>query len=179
MTVLQICQEYTREVQAVIRQQVSEAVYCHCKAHSLNLAIGHACGGPLIRNMLRWMSQPQNQSYWQRAVYLPLIEHLIQEMNDRLLSQEDRFLTQYLLPTIVQGLGNDVQGKMYEMYSSDLTDKRECEMLRWKTKWLHSTRERPTTLAGNLDCINPTLYRNVNTDPSHDACVNCNSWAQF
>ena len=34
------------------------------------------------------------ESYWQRAVYLPLIEHLIQEMNDRLLSQEDRFLGQ-------------------------------------------------------------------------------------
>ena len=41
-----------REVQAVIRQQVPEIVYCHCKAHSLNLAIGRACGEPLIRNML-------------------------------------------------------------------------------------------------------------------------------
>ena len=34
------------------------------------------------------------ESYWQRAVYLPLIDHLIQEMNDRLLPQEDRFLGQ-------------------------------------------------------------------------------------
>ena len=41
-----------REVQAVIRQQVPEIVYCHCKAHSLNLAIGRAFGEPLIRNML-------------------------------------------------------------------------------------------------------------------------------
>ena len=37
------------------------------------------------------------------------------------------------------------------------------EMLRWKTKWLHSTGERPATLAGTLDCINLTLYWNVNT----------------
>jgi len=36
-------------------------------------------------------------------------------------------------------------------------------MLRWKTKWLHSTGEWPATLADTLDCINPTLYRNVNT----------------
>ena len=39
------------------------------------------------------MSQAQTlspESYWQRAVYLPLMDHLIQEMNDRLLSQEDR-----------------------------------------------------------------------------------------
>ena len=34
------------------------------------------------------------KSYCQRALYLPLIDHLIQEMNDRLLSQEDRFLGQ-------------------------------------------------------------------------------------
>jgi len=30
-------------------------------------------------------------------------------------------------------------------------------------QWLHSTGELPTTLADTLDCINPTLYRNVNT----------------
>ena len=41
-----------RRVQAATRQQVPEAVYCHCKAYSLNLAIRHACGEPLIRNML-------------------------------------------------------------------------------------------------------------------------------
>jgi len=34
------------------------------------------------------------ESYLQRAVYLPLIDHLIQEMNDKFLSREDRFLGQ-------------------------------------------------------------------------------------
>jgi len=62
------------------------------------------------------------ESYWQRAVYLPLIDHLIQDMNDRLLSQEDRFLGQYLLPTRLQGLSNDVQDKMYAAYKDDLTE---------------------------------------------------------
>ena len=32
-----------RGVQAIIEQHVPEAVYVHCKAHSLNRAIGHAC----------------------------------------------------------------------------------------------------------------------------------------
>ena len=99
-------------------------------------------------------------------LWFPLIDHLIQERNDRLLSQEDRFLGQYLLPKNLQGLSNDVQDKMYAAYTNDLTDKREYdnEMFRWKTKWLHSTGERrPATLADTLDCINPTLYRNVNT----------------
>lgn len=93
------------------------------------------------------VSAPNPESYWQRAVYLPLIDHLIQEMNNRLLSQEDRFLAQYLLLTKVQGLGNDVQGKMYEAYSSDLTDERVRERDVMVEKWLPSTGERPTTLA--------------------------------
>ncbi|CAH3162642.1 unnamed protein product, partial [Pocillopora meandrina] len=66
------------------------------------------------------------ESYWQRAVYLPPTDHHIQEINDRLLSREDRFLAQYLLPINLQGFGNDRP---------------------------HSTEERPTTLADTLDCI--------------------------
>ena len=31
------------------------------------------------------------EMYWQRAVYFPLVDHLVQELTDRLLSQEDRF----------------------------------------------------------------------------------------
>ena len=49
----------------------------------------------------------------ERDAYLLLIDHLIQEMNDRLLSQEDRFLGQYLLSTKLHGLTNNVQDKMY------------------------------------------------------------------
>ncbi|XP_068742324.1 zinc finger MYM-type protein 1-like [Montipora capricornis] len=41
-----------RGVQAIIKQHVPEAVYVHCKAHSLNLAIGHACKETLVCNML-------------------------------------------------------------------------------------------------------------------------------
>ena len=69
-------------------------------------------------------------------MYLPLFDHLIQEMNDRLLSQEDRFQGQYLHPTKFQGLTNVVQDKMYAAYTNDLTDKREynSEMLRWKKR---------------------------------------------
>ena len=41
-----------RGVQAIIKQHVPKAVYVHCKAHSLELAIGYACKEPLVRNML-------------------------------------------------------------------------------------------------------------------------------
>ena len=105
----------------------------------------------------------QPQTYWQRAVYLPLIDHLIQEINDRLLSQEDRFPGQYLLPTKLQGLTNDVQDKMYAAYTNDLTDTREYnnEMFRWE-KVAAVQLENDQQLCQTLDFINPTLYRNVN-----------------
>ena len=44
-------------VQAIIRHRVPDAVYVHCKAHSLNLAIGHSCKEPLVRNMLGTLQQ--------------------------------------------------------------------------------------------------------------------------
>ena len=103
------------------------------------------------------------------------MDHFIQEMNDRHLSQEDRFQGQYLLPTKLQGLSNDVQDKMFAAYTNDLTDKTEYdEMLRWKTKWLHSTGERPATLADTrLHKPNSVSGREQHPhDPSHDVCVN-------
>ena len=39
-------------VQARVRQRFPFALYTHCKAHNLNLAIVHACKEPLIRNMM-------------------------------------------------------------------------------------------------------------------------------
>ena len=41
-----------KDVQAIIRERLPEAIYAHCKAYSLNLAIGHECKEPLARNML-------------------------------------------------------------------------------------------------------------------------------
>ena len=46
-----------RGVQAIIRQSMPDAVYVHCKAHSLNLAIGHACKEPLVWNMIGTLQQ--------------------------------------------------------------------------------------------------------------------------
>ena len=43
--------ENHRGVQAIIRHHIPDTVYVHCMAHSLNLAIGHACKVPLVRNI--------------------------------------------------------------------------------------------------------------------------------
>ena len=46
-------------------------------------------------------------------------------MNETPLSQEDRFLAQYLLPTKLHGSSKGFDAKMYAVYRNDMTDKRE------------------------------------------------------
>ena len=57
--------------------------------------------------------------YWQRAVYFPLVDHLVQELNDRLLSQEDYFLGQYIVPAKLNAFNSGIQDKLYETYKTD------------------------------------------------------------
>lgn len=39
-------------VQAIIKRDAPEALYVHCKAHCLNLAVVHACKEPTVRTMM-------------------------------------------------------------------------------------------------------------------------------
>ena len=51
------------------------------------------------------------EMYWQTDVYFPLVDHLAQELNDRLLSQENRFLGQYLVLAKMNVFNSGVQDK--------------------------------------------------------------------
>lgn len=42
----------TNGVQALVRNHSPDAVYVHCKAHCLNLAIVHSCKEPVVRTMM-------------------------------------------------------------------------------------------------------------------------------
>ena len=99
------------------------------------------------------------------AIYFPLVDHLVQELNDRLLSQENRFLGRYLVPAKLNAFNSRVQDKLYETYKTDLSEKRDFdnEILRWQTKWSHSSDEKPVTLTEALQHANPDLYPNVVT----------------
>ena len=78
----------------------------------------------------------------------PLIDHLVQELNDRPLSQENRFIGRYLVPAKLNAFNSGVQDKLYETYKTDLSEKRDFdnEILRWQTKWSHSTDKKSVTL---------------------------------
>lgn len=90
--------------------------------------------------------------YWQRTVHFPLFDHVIQELNDRILSQENHFLGQYLVPAKLNAFNSILQDKLYETHKTDLSEKRDfdIEILRWQTKWSHSTNEKPVTLTETL-----------------------------
>ena len=83
--------------------------------------------------------------FWQKAVYFPMVDHLVQELNDRILSQENRFSGQCLVPAKLNAFKSGVQDKLYETCKSDLSEKRDFgnKILRWQTKWSHSTEEKP------------------------------------
>ena len=86
-------------------------------------------------------------------------------VNDRLLLQENRVLGQYLVPAKLNASNSGVQDTLYETYKTDLSKKRDFdnEILRWQTKWSHSTDEKQVTLAETLQHANPDLYPNVDT----------------
>ena len=64
--------------------------------------------------------------YWQRAVNFPLVDrdHLVQELSSRLLSQENRFLEQYLVPAKLNAFNSGVQDKLYETCNPSFKEER-------------------------------------------------------
>ena len=104
--------------------------------------------------------------YWQRAVCFPLVDHLVQELNDSgLLSQENRFLGQYLVPASWMLPIAEYKISFMKPTKTDLSKKRDFvnEILRWQTKWSHSTDEKQVTLTKTLQLANPDLYPDVDT----------------
>ena len=104
------------------------------------------------------------KQYWQRALYYPLLDHLIRELEDRLLSPEERFLAQYLIPHKQEGLTDEIRNRLYEAYKDDLPAADQGvfngEITRWKTRWAQTT-DKPRSLATTLAVTNCELYANV------------------
>ena len=78
------------------------------------------------------------KQYWQISLYYPFLDHLITELESRLLTTENRFHAQHLLPRAVDKITNDYVASIYEAYQADidlsLEDSRR-EVARWQTSW--------------------------------------------
>ena len=105
------------------------------------------------------------QQYWYRAHYLVLVDHLIQELSDRLLNHNERFLGQYLIHTQLGSLNRETTNKIYNAYSNDFSHRVafDNEIVRWKARWALAEREKPNNLEDTLGCTSEDLYPNVST----------------
>ena len=103
--------------------------------------------------------------YWRRALYLPFMDHLSTQLEDRLLSGQARFLAQYLIPSQLENLDDATIQRLYDEYHADfniLHDDFLCEIRRWKTRWsLEELQDRPTELTETLRSTNAELYPSV------------------
>lgn len=100
--------------------------------------------------------------YWKRAMYLPFVDHLVQELRDRLITPQERFVAEYLIPNRLAAFGEDLSNRILEEYSADISDPAEykTEVSRWKVLWTHAN-EKPTTLTDTLDATVQPLYPNI------------------
>ena len=92
-------------------------------------------------------------------------EPSIQELNERFLAHNDRFLGQYLIPTQFGSLNRKTQNNIYDAYSKDLRDRvaLDNEILRWKAMWELADGAKPKCLADTLRCTKEDLYPSVST----------------
>ncbi|CAG2189409.1 unnamed protein product [Mytilus edulis] len=78
--------------------------------------------------------------YWKRAMFLQFLDHLIQELTRRLVSNEDRVSAQYLIPTKLDGINQEVINTLFETFRDDLDINNVAqfreEVERWIVRWI-------------------------------------------
>ncbi len=75
--------------------------------------------------------------YWKRAMYLPFMDHLLQELDTRLLVAQDRYVAQYIIPSQLTKLTPQRITQLYESFKDDMPGDQgqvENEVARWKAR---------------------------------------------
>ena len=101
-------------------------------------------------------------AYWRISLYFVFLDHLVGEITNRLLSNEERFLASFYIPSKLANLTPDIADRIYATYRSDLGDKNEFddEIARWKTRWSLED-EKPGRLLDILNVTDPDLYPSI------------------
>ncbi len=71
--------------------------------------------------------------YWKRALYLPLVDHLLVEMREKLVDKRNSFCGQYLIPSKIAQLTPAKVQQMYHAFEHDLCSQEgfHREVQRW------------------------------------------------
>jgi hypothetical protein len=60
------------------------------------------------------------KQYWKVSLYYAFIDHMIMELESRLIKSENPFYVQYLLPRVIGNITNEQIATLYETYQTDL-----------------------------------------------------------
>ncbi|KAK3093027.1 hypothetical protein FSP39_010187 [Pinctada imbricata] len=100
--------------------------------------------------------------YWKLSLFYPFVDHVMQELRDRLLGANARYIAQYLVPTQLRGLSDEKIRQLYDSISDDLDmslDDFNLEIRRWRARWsLEPQQNLPGNLKDTLQVTNKDLY---------------------
>jgi hypothetical protein len=89
----------------------------------------HRCAEKKIKSKTKYGRQTTRanhpadtpKQYWKVSLYYAFIDHMIMELESRLIKSENRFYAQYLLPRVIGNITNEQIATLYETYQTYLT----------------------------------------------------------
>ena len=100
--------------------------------------------------------------YWRRALYYVFLDHLLDELRQRLIVSEPRFLANFLLPLKItrHPVEEDKLAEIFNAYKTDIPgdfDFFKTEVNRWILRWSLAN-QKPSTLCDTLNVTAKELY---------------------
>ncbi len=128
------------------------------------MTIPRTCGRQTARSNVQ-ASSPEE--YWQRTIFVPFLDHLIQAFNDRFTQlNEDAIRGFQLLPSNLEKMTTEDAERICKRFICDLPspDSFMQELRRWKVYWSGHT-EPPSTLQDTPACplYSSKSYPNIST----------------
>ncbi|CAC5409417.1 unnamed protein product [Mytilus coruscus] len=92
-----------------------------------------------------------------------ILDHLLNELRDRLVNSEERFLAQMLLPNNLKSLNRDHQIRIFRAYESDIQPKDQflLEIKRRVARWDIYPSKKPDQLCATSEMTPKELYPNI------------------
>ena len=112
--------------------------------------------------------------YWKLNMYLPFVDHLINELYSRLLAAEPRYVAQKLIPQNIAQLTLADSDEIFDVYVDDANvtlQEFRLEIRRWSAKWTGDMIDNPRNLQETLNNINKDLYPGILNILNGFACM--------
>ncbi len=104
------------------------------------------------------------KAYWRVSLYNVFVDHLVQEITDRVMKNEDRFSAQLLLPPRLNELQDKQVSAIFDTFTDDLDttpDAFKGEVRRWRVRWSDPNVAKPSTLVDTLDKTSSVAYPGI------------------